>query len=78
MKKVEENDSDDEDIIEIEDFNSLNTIIVLLARNADSLMNRFDKSVRRGSILDIVRESSDGLDEKSRGDENNNSSCVVS
>ena len=49
-----------------------------MARNADSLMNRFDKSVRRGSILDIVRESSDGLDEKSRGDENNNSSCVVS
>ena len=78
LKKVEENDSDDEDIIEIEDFNSLNTIIVLLARNADSLMNRFDKSVRRGSILDIARESSDGLDEKSRGDENNNSSCVVS
>jgi hypothetical protein len=69
------NSDDDDDEIIIEDFNSLNTIIGLLGRNSEALMNQFDKSVARGSIIDIARETSDGIDTGNDGD--NNHSCVV-
>ena len=72
--------SDDDEEITVQDFNSLKVIIGLLARNTDAMIKRYDSSVKRGSIVDMVPDADcfdargigqDGLQQRTSG-------CILS
>ena len=73
-------ESDDDEDITVQDFNSLKIIIGLLARNTDAMIKRYDSSVKRGSIVDMAPDA-DCFDARGIGQDDlqqRTSGCILS